>query len=270
MTETLGLCKKGALVRCAFLKLYYKQELLECAAAVAKQMLKVIDERFPQNAQEKCFPTLPEGVPKHYSYRSGKRQTQRDPMTQPADVAEETSADVKARSIHDYNKTNMLYTAASVERMKAAFARSRALSLTIDELSFLDTSVLQVFAASPATPDVAYGCCCPPQLLPEMNIDLQTKSLGVRIAEQLPAGPAARAVGKPAGDDLICSWHVCQGLQNAVKNLLPEQGLAVFRSQATAVLAGPGRYARGRDGRWQRKRKGGKWEMVIHGTQSRT
>ena len=177
-----------------------------------------------------------------------------------ADEAVVKSADVKGDSLHHYNKNNILYTAASVEHVKAAFARPRALSLTMDELSLMDTSVLQIFAASPATTDVASGWCCPPQLLPELNIDLQSKKIALRIAEAVPAGPAAKPARKPGGNELVCTWHVCQGIENAVKNLLPSDGLQAFMppQPRPAPLSGPGRYARRRDGRWMRKLKDGK------------
>ena len=179
------------------------------------------------------------------------------------------SADIKGESTHQYNKLNIIYTAASVENVQAAFARSRALSLTMDELSFLDTSVLQVFASSPATPDVATGWCCPPQLLPEMSIDLQSKKIALRIesADKATAGAAAKP--KPGSDELVCSWHVCQGIENAIKNLLPEEGLLVFKPKQPWP-AGPGRFARrGRDGRWARKLANGQWQSLIYGAKAK-
>ena len=78
-------------------------------------------------------------------------------------------------------------------------------------------------------------------------------------------------VRKPQGDELVCTWHVCQGIENAVKNLLPSNGLEAFMPQQPrpAPLAGPGRYARGHNRRWMRKVVGGEWEFVIYGAQGK-
>lgn len=180
------------------------------------------------------------------------------------------SADTKAKTPHHYGKTNILYTAASVENLKAAFVRSRTLSLTMDEVSALDTSVLQIFAACPATPDVAHGWCCPPQLLPELSIDLQQKKIALRIATAADAA-TSRKKPKPEGDELIATWHCCLGMENAVKNLLPDSGLDEFKPQppwpAPARLTRTGTYAQGRDGRWRRRLGDDNWENVIHGAQ---
>ena len=186
-----------------------------------------------------------------------------------ADEAVVQSADIQGHSTHFYNKNNILYTAASVEAVQAAFARSRALALTMDELSFLDTAVLQIFAASPATPDVATGWCCPPQLLPELHIDLREKQIALRITagEAAPVGSAAKP--KPGGDPLVCTWHVCQGIENAMKNLLPDTGLKEIMPQQPWP-AGSGRYARRGPGkRWARKLTDGSWKYAIYGAQGK-
>ena len=69
-----------AMVCCAHLAPYYKEELLDCTAAVARQMLQVLDKQVPENAADKCQLALPEEAPEHYSYRRGKRLTRRDPL----------------------------------------------------------------------------------------------------------------------------------------------------------------------------------------------
>ena len=151
------------------------------------------------------------------------------------------AADVSGHPKHTYKKHNVLYVAKSNVLLRSGLQRHRALSLVVDEAAFVNGAILQVFASTPTTADVAVGSVLPPQMLPDLHVCLSDKKVMARIQEFCPAGVAE--VGEkprqgnavPKGDELIPSWHAMVAVDNALRMTLLSDGLAYFFGKCGAV-----------------------------------
>jgi len=158
-----------------------------------------------------------------------------------------SSADLASHDRQSYEKRNVVYAMKAVESARVCLRRSQSLSLVLDEVAFLNTSVMLVFAASPLTFDVSQGWLLPPLMLPEMSICLKEKKVEARIQEAegtshgWPAS-AAKAGKNVRADPLVTTWHACSAIQKAVGFLLPEHGLQSFQVGAGAAASARGAY----------------------------
>ena len=149
-------------------------------------------------------------------------------------MAFSSPADVSGHSRHIYKKHNLLYVAKSNVLLRTGFQRHRALSLVLDEAAFINGAILQVFASTPLTAALAAGCVLPPQMLPNLHVCLGTKKVKARIQEFCPAAMAdvgakpRQGNAVPKGDDLIPTWHVMLGVDNALRTTLLKDGLDTF------------------------------------------
>ena len=130
----------------------------------------------------------------------------------------------------------MLYVAKSNALLRTGFQRHRVLSLVLDEATFLNGSIMQMFASTPLTVDAAAGSVLPPQMLPNLHVCLGTKKVKARIQEFCQAGMAdvgtrpRKGNAVPKGDDLTPTWHAMVAVDNALRTTLLEDGLDTFAS----------------------------------------
>lgn len=147
----------------------------------------------------------------------------------------QSSSDVAGHAGHVYRKQNVLYTAKANVLMRTGLERNRALSLVADEASFVNGSVLQVFASCPISWETAAGAVLPPQLLPDLHICFSDKKVAARILEFMPAAGAEATLQRPrkgarvpTGDDLIPSWHVVIAMDHGLRHSFLREGLDQF------------------------------------------
>ena len=115
----------------------------------------------------------------------------------------------------------------------------------VDEAAFVNGAVLQAFASTPITADLAGGASLPPQILPDLHICLNTKKVKARILEFLPSATdnmcatPRRGNAVPKGDQLIPTWHAMVAVDNVLRVTLLEEGLEYFESKNTRRWALP-------------------------------
>ena len=140
-----------------------------------------------------------------------------------------SSADVLAQPEHIHDRSNVLYVARSMKICRAAFDEHQTLGLVLDEARTPTNSLLQAFLATPITYDVAQGFTYPPQIIPDTHVCLGARNLGVRIAEATTAAVAGTKMPvKPTADPLVFTWNTIKAMENAVRSLLPVDGLMRF------------------------------------------
>ena len=144
-------------------------------------------------------------------------------------VSVRNSADVQAQTQHVHDKSNFMYVGESMKICRAAFENYQSLGLVLDEARTPTANLLQVFLATPMTHDVSQGFCCPPQIMPDVHVCFGTKSLRVRINEVTTASVVGTKMpGKPSADPLVFTYNTIKAMDNAVKSLLPNDGLQRF------------------------------------------
>ena len=121
--------------------------------------------------------------------------------------------------------------------MRTGFRRHPALSIALDEASFVNGAILQCFASAPLTADLAGGTVLPPQMLPDLHVCLSSKKVKARILEFCPAAGAdictkpRKGNAVPKGDPLIPTWHNMIAVDHALRGTLLEDGLDCFESK---------------------------------------
>ena len=111
-----------------------------------------------------------------------------------------------------------MYLAASARTVQASWDKFRTCSIVLDEARFANAEVLQVFLACPLDAGSSAGTLLPPQVLPQLHLDLQAVDVELRIMESNRRGASARA---PKGDPLVATWEICVGLHRALCSVLP-------------------------------------------------
>ena len=200
-----------------------------------------------------------------YLYRSGKSLTNSDPHARMASLSMEGDNATKARRACDYEHHNVLYLSKSTPDLALGLRHAKAMSIVADEVGFKNTKTLQVFSSVYLAKNVTFGVALPPQLMPEMAVDLGTKTIGARIRTNFgnpPAGQGGRGSGRRGGrgghagrgggrggglgsmnrtrrssvsttvkaDPLVTTWHICIGLDNAIRSVT-EDGLLTFHAR---------------------------------------
>ena len=144
-------------------------------------------------------------------------------------VRVQRSGDVTAKPQHIHCKSNVLYVANSMKICRAAFDDHQTLGVVLDEARTPTNALLQAFLATPISYDVAQGFTCPPQIMPDTHICLGAKSVGARIQEATSvAMEGTRMSGKPTADPLVFTWNTIKAMENAIRNVLPDDGLMRF------------------------------------------
>jgi hypothetical protein len=77
-----------------------------------------------------------------------------------------------------------------------------------------------------------FGVCLPPQLLPDINVDLKAKHIGVRVAEAL----AAKRGKRPSGDPMAATMHLLDGLHHSLSAVV-QGGVHAFRAHGASEPA---------------------------------
>ena len=144
-------------------------------------------------------------------------------------VSAQGSADVQGQPEHLHCKSNVMYVASSMKVCREAFDNHQSLGLVLDEARTPTNSLMQVFLATPITYDVAQGFTCPPQIMPDTHVCFGAKSVGARIAEAATAALAENKMPvKPTADPLVFTWNTIKAMENAIRSLLPVDGLMRF------------------------------------------
>ena len=65
------------------------------------------------------------------------------------------SADLDGHKDYLYQKTNVLYACKSISTMRAAVSANPTVAITFDEASFLNADIMQIFASTPVSAEVA-------------------------------------------------------------------------------------------------------------------
>jgi hypothetical protein len=111
-----------------------------------------------------------------------------------------------------------MYLAASARTVQASWDKFRTCSVVLDEARFSNAEILQVFLACPMDAGSSAGTVLPPQVLPQLHLDLQAVDAELRITEANRRGASARV---PKGDPLVATWETCVGLHRALCSVLP-------------------------------------------------
>jgi hypothetical protein len=122
-----------------------------------------------------------------------------------------------------------MYLAASARTVQASWDKFRTCSVVLDEARFANADVLQVFLACPMDAGSSAGTLLPPQVLPQLHLDLQAVDVELRITEANRRGASARA---PKGDPLVATWEICVGLHRALGSVLPHGFMEFLPQQA--------------------------------------
>jgi hypothetical protein len=166
------------------------------------------------------------------------------------EAAQPDSKTIRGEPAYRYHRQNMIYLGKSLRLAKSAFNQHRCLSLVGDEARCSNHEVMAVFVSVPLTANVAHGFVAPLQCSPEVHADLDSRSLGTRIAEAQHAAAPGRA---PSGDPLVATWQVCACLDNALRSSLGF-GVSHFEARTPQLplhrLGRPGSYRLTADGSW--------------------
>lgn len=123
---------------------------------------------------------------------------------------------------------NLLYMCTASRTLQDSLEAFHTCSIVLDEARFTNAEVLQVFAAGLLDVGSSAGVLLPPQLLPELHVDVTGVKVAVRIAEACKRQAQAKA---PKGDALLATWEKCIGVHNALRNVFAK-GLEEFRPKA--------------------------------------
>jgi hypothetical protein len=164
------------------------------------------------------------------------------------------SKDVHAHPVPSYQRHNIIYLSKSVQLARSGLEKFQSLNLVGDEARCSNKQIMTVFVSTPIAHDVAHGFVAPIQVNPDLHLDLDDRSIAVRIATALDkAASGLPCKAKPQSDELVSTWHVCKCLDNALLSSLGK-GLFHFKPAAEQVpmhLRAPGKYLRSGDGRWK-------------------
>jgi hypothetical protein len=141
-----------------------------------------------------------------------------------------TSKDLKSKESDVHSKYNLMYLGKSVTVCRKAFEKFQCLSIVADEARCSNAQLMQCFISTPISHDISHGYVAPPQMNPDVHIDLDERSIPVRIKEVLDkVAHRQRSVTKPHADELVTTWHVCQCIDNALSSSL---GISVLSFKA--------------------------------------
>ena len=194
--------------------------------------------------------TIPPGAATRFYYKRGQRQTQEDPR-----IKGDSATDLQGRDWKEYARDNMLYLAGCTPLLSLAFDKCHSLSIVADEARVSNAQIMQIFVSTLLDESTAFGLALPPQIMPEMHIDLCHKKASVRIETTFgevvrhPGLPSRRGRGNGRGgrapggrglhsrgralstkiqaDELAATYQCCVALDNAVQNVL-RGGLLAF------------------------------------------
>jgi hypothetical protein len=162
--------------------------------------------------------------------------------------------DMAGRAAYIYERECVIYLAKSVKIAKAGLARWQALNMVGDEARCSNLQIMTLFVSVPIASDITYGFVAPHQINPDLHVDLGAHSIGARIGDALnQAADGLPCSKKPEADPLVCTWHVCQCLDNALGCTMAA-GLAHFRPavEMPRLEAGQGgSFSRSTAGRWR-------------------
>ncbi len=137
-----------------------------------------------------------------------------------------SSSDLTSAPKETYSLQTALYLSKGSLVTRAGFDRYGCLSIVGDEARCTNTQVMAVFVSAPIEVDKSAGFVAPLQMNPDLHLDLEEKSLPVRIAEAYDNGSHTLR-----SDDLVSTWHCCRCLDSALKNSFGNDfGLMVFHA----------------------------------------
>jgi hypothetical protein len=232
------------------------QAATETAAHVANHCLRVMSSFYIDGPCVLLRRKLPDTGLARYNFRLGASRTNADVRLR-SQVCTDGTKTTKARPNYHYTLANLLYLAKSTETFSLAVSKFKAVSLVADEARCVNAQLLQVFGSAFVAKDIAFGLALPPQLMPEMHIDLQHRKIEARISSvfgpmlQHGRGQAGRGGGQPGrgrgrgrgghdgqttstrpkGDPLMATWQTCVALDNALR-AVTDDGLQAFLPSA--------------------------------------
>jgi hypothetical protein len=166
---------------------------------------------------------------------------------------------VEASHLEKYRRHNVMYIAKGVSCLRSSLEKFQTLNIVADEARCSNLQIMAAFLSAPTKADASFGFVSPLQVCPDISIDLDERSLDVRVETALQRGMEDRPAGKPKADPLVATWNVCLALDNSLLSTLGE-GLMQF-SPAVPMTPlpdmGPLKETRARyyqtNGRWVRE-----------------
>ena len=150
---------------------------------------------------------------------------------------------VSACTRRAYTRHNVCYMGNAGRLLQAGFEGSRTISLVMDGARFSNSEVFACFASTPVSKDVAHGMMLPPQVMPEIRVDLKLCKVGIRIqsatdrkmqqGQRQAQNKKEPRQQRPRGDPLVATWHTGLAIHNALQSVIPG-GLQEFWPRNTS------------------------------------
>ena len=226
----------------AFIKDRAKQVVIQLVSYMARRVDEALVARTSLGIKLVEYPT---GFESDYVYGPAKKRRAKraDPqaMHQIAKQIEKKAGTAAPTSGNFYTcfYTNMTYYLKNSMIVKKLFDESRVISMTNDTARLVELDLLCNELAV-ASGDATYGFLAPVQVVPDLQVDLEKRSIGLRILDSKSREiRGERGKKKPSGDPLESTWRIVEALQNSL-SLLPGGLMTFFVKQRGERLSVPG------------------------------
>ena len=96
-------------------------------------------------------------------------------------LALDAKSDLSTEHWQRFARRNLLYLGSATPVLQQSFHRSQALFMVCDEAQFNNCQILAPFLGSLLASDVAFGLEAPLQVMPDLHLDLETRSIDARV-----------------------------------------------------------------------------------------